>query len=79
MQFNVPNVFRAPEMARIESEIVQFDPAALVDYDARRMALRLSTSLEPAELASALTRAGLPVSAADLQCLPSECCGGCGG
>ena len=78
MQFDVAPVFPAPEMARIESEIARHDPAAVVDYDPSRMALRLSTCLPADEVAQALNRAGLAVDTTNVRRLPSECCGGCG-
>jgi len=54
------------------------DPSALVDVDTAGR-LRISTLLPDAEVLLALGLAGLMVAPADLERVPSECCGGCGG
>lgn len=52
---------------------------AVVDLDATSTLLRVSTSLDGAQLHKLVAFAGFPVALADVQQLPSECCGGCGG
>lgn len=79
MQFRISALPLIPDVDRVEAAITELDPAALVDYDAVLASLRLSTSLEPADIALALAGAGVPVAASQVQRQPSECCGGCGG
>lgn len=79
MQFKIPSLPLIPDVGRIEAALTDLDPAAIVDYDAVLATLRVSTLLEPADIAQALAGAGLPVATAQVQRLPSECCGGCGG
>ena len=62
----------------IAAHLETLDPAALVDVD-RAGRLRISTVLPDFEVLVALSQAGLHVSPFDLERLPSECCGGCGG
>ena len=68
-------------VARIEAvadRLNCMDPSALVDVD-NAGRLRISTLLPDAEVLLALGLAGLMVAAGDLERVPSECCGGCGG
>lgn len=79
MQFKVQSLPTTPDVPRLEAALADVDPAALVDFDAPRATLRVSTLLEPAQVARVLSDAGLAVDAAQLAPVPSECCGGCGG
>ncbi|HZX81394.1 MAG TPA: hypothetical protein VFE72_10630 [Lysobacter sp.] len=69
----------APDLSNLESALVDADPSALVDFDAASGALRVSTLLQPQQVAALLRVAGLPVDEAQVTRVPSECCGGCGG
>ena len=62
----------------IADRLGDLDPAALVDVDAYGR-LRISTVLPDAEVLLALGLAGACVAPQDLERMPSECCGGCGG
>jgi hypothetical protein len=65
--------------AALASSLHEIDPAAVVDLQAAHGALRISTWATEADLRSLLAAAGLPVVGDQLERLPSECCGGCGG
>ena len=62
----------------ISGRLNDMDPSALVDVDTAGR-LRISTLLPDAEVLLALGLAGLAIAPAELERLPSECCGGCGG
>ena len=79
MQFTVPHLPAVPDLRRVEAALTELDPAAMVDFDMTASALRLSTLLEPMQVAEALARAGLAITPGDVRRVPSECCGGCGG
>lgn len=79
MQFKVKTTSVQPDVPRLEAALADADPAALVDFDAQQATLRVSTLLEPAQVAGVLSDAGLPVDVAQIARVPSECCGGCGG
>lgn len=78
MQYRIP-LATACNVDAVGDALQDADPAALVDIDAHDGALRLSTSLDPAELVPLLDAAGIRVTATQVVRLPSECCGGCGG
>lgn len=79
MQFTVPHLPTAPDLRRVEAALTDLDPAAMVDFDVAAATLRLSTLLEPMQVAEALGRAGLAVTPGEVRRVKSECCGGCGG
>ena len=79
MQFKVHPVDIRPDVPRLEAALADADPSAVVDFDACNATLRLSTLLEPVQIAQVLTAAGVAVDAAQVARVPSECCGGCGG
>ena len=76
MQYRIP-VDATPDLAALGDALLEFDPAALVDFDGD--ALRLSTCLDPVEFVPVLGAAGFAVEPSRVARLPSECCGGCGG
>ena len=78
MQYLVAATGGIAAVEPIADRFADLDPSALVDVD-RAGRVRISTVLPDAEVLVALFQAGLFVSAADLERLPSECCGGCGG
>jgi hypothetical protein len=69
----------APDMAAIERAIVELDPAAMLDFDARASMVRISSVATETELLDCLQQAGVGAAAGQFVRLPSECCGGCGG
>ena len=79
MKFNIRTHGNAVSVSAVEQALIHVDPAALVDLDATSTWLRVSTCLDGAELHELVARAGLPVGRADVEQLPSECCGGCSG
>lgn len=78
MEFKIHLMGPAPDLDRVASQVGDADPSALVDVDAEGV-LRLSTLLPADELVAALSRADVWVRGADVEQLPSTCCGGCGG
>lgn len=78
MEFKIHLMGPAPDLDRIASELGDRDPSAVVDVDADGV-LRLSTLLGTEELVAALGCADVWVRGADVEQLPSTCCGGCGG
>ena len=78
MQFHVWINDTRPDIARIEEALREIDPSAIVDIDALSR-LRVMTIALPAELVDALGRSGYRVALADIDPIPSVCCGGCGG
>ena len=70
----------APDLDRVESLLLDADPAAVADLDPHAApVLRVSTLLAREELQDLLRRAGYPVAPDRIRQLPSICCGGCSG
>lgn len=78
MQYLIAPTSQIAGIDAIADRLSDRDPSALVDVDSAGR-LRISTLLPDAEVLLALGLAGLMVAPADLERLPSECCGGCGG
>ena len=78
VQYLVAAASHVASLDSITGRLVDLDPAALVDIDASGR-LRISTLLADAEVLLALGLAGLAVAASDIERVPSQCCGGCGG
>ncbi len=79
MKFNIKTNGKAVDVFVIEQALIQIDPSALIDIDRTNATLRVSTCLDDSELSNLITQIGFPVSSSDVQGVPSECCGGCGG
>ena len=79
MQFRIKLSHSAPALGAIEHSIREVDPAALVDIDKTGETLRVSATLGADHLLDILKKTGWPVAENDLERVPSECCGGCGG
>ena len=79
MKFNIKTNGKVVDVFAIEQALIKIDPSALIDIDRTNASLRVSTCLDDSELSSLMTEAGYPVSTLDVQGVPSECCGGCGG
>lgn len=79
MQYTVARVPKDLDLDGIAVALTAFDPSAIVDLDRSGSVLRLSTVLGTAEIVPLLKSAGLPLVSADVDRVPSECCGGCGG
>lgn len=78
MQYLISPSCHVASLDTIADRLNHLDPSALVDVDTAGR-LRISTLLPDAELLLALGLAGLLVAPCDVERLPSECCGGCGG
>ena len=75
---------RSPATATIDpAQLAQAlepeDATALVDRVPAGSALRVATWLPLPALHAVLARAGIAVGEEQIEQLPSECCGGCGG
>lgn len=79
MKFNIRTNGRAVDVAAVEQALQEADPAAMIDLDGATASLRISTYLEGGELLGLMSGAGFTIPSADLELLPSDCCGGCGG
>ena len=78
MQYLIAATSHITGIDTVTERLNDLDPSALVDVDTAGR-LRISTLLPDAEVLLALGLAGLMVAPADLERVPSECCGGCGG
>lgn len=79
MQYTVACRPDALDMPRFENLLFDLDPSALADLDSVGRVLRLSTLLDAEDTAIVLSANGPAVSPDQVQPVPSECCGGCGG
>lgn len=79
MEFHVPVNTGRVDLAMVEGELQSIDPAAMADFDVLTRTLRISASLDEAQIAACLARCGLAVDAGAVERQPSTCCGGCGG
>lgn len=79
MQFKLNSSGSLPPVDEIARAIDAVDPASIVDLDPAGDALRISTSVGGDELGSIILQAGYALSPGQLEQLPSQCCGGCGG
>lgn len=79
MKFNIKTHGHAIDVSVIEQALIKADPAAMIDLDKATSLLRVSSCLDDAELLSLMTDAGFPIPSANIEGVPSECCGGCGG
>ena len=79
MQYKIHNPAAPSRLAAIEAALTLEDPAALVDLEAGGQVLRVSTLLPDAALRGTLLRAGVALDPLQVERVPSECCGGCGG
>lgn len=67
------------DLERIGRSLQEIDPAAVADIDPLDRALRVSATMLDRELLEALAQAGHPVGSAQVERMPSICCGGCSG
>lgn len=79
MQFKIRMTGPKPDVGAIEHAIREIDPSALVDIDPADQKLRVAASIDAAHLLVLMGQAGYPAAQDQLERVPSECCGGCGG
>jgi hypothetical protein len=79
MQFILHAAADTSHLAAIENAIAALDPAVMLDADTSGYGIRISTVVTEDELISCLRKAGLEPEPQQLNRVPSECCGGCGG
>lgn len=79
MQFRIRIAGAMPDIGSIEHAIGAVDPATLVDIDPVARILRVAASIDAVQLLELISQAGYSVAGDQLERVPSECCGGCGG
>ncbi|MCW5580384.1 MAG: hypothetical protein KIS72_03470 [Luteimonas sp.] len=79
MEFRIPLDTTRVDIGALEGLLQSLDPAAIADFDILARTLRVSSSLDEAQIADCLSRIGHAVEAAAVERQPSVCCGGCGG
>jgi len=79
MQFRIHTPGAAPDLDAVENALLSVDPAALVDIEPATRTLRIAATVHDSELLAVMSRAGMPVTLEQIEHVPSECCGGCGG
>lgn len=79
MEFHIRLDTGRIDLGAVEARLQSSDPAAIADFDVLSRTLRVSASLDEAQIAKDLTLAGHPVEASGVERQPSTCCGGCGG
>lgn len=79
MQFKIKIAGSMPDVGAIEHAIRVVDPSALVDIDQSGQTLRVAAAIDADHLLGLMGQAGYPVAEEQLERVPSECCGGCGG
>ena len=79
MQFKIGITEATPDIDAIEQAIGTIDPSALVDIDPAGRTLRVAATIDAAQLLGLIGQAGYAVTTEQLERVPSECCGGCGG
>lgn len=78
MEFHVRASRPLPPLRVIEDALLAFDPAAVVDIDPAR-GLRVNAAIDTPSLVALLNRIGGAVEPAEVERMPSACCGGCSG
>lgn len=68
-----------PDVCTVEDALRAVDPSALVDIDPTGRTLRIAASIDAVQLLSVMKETGYPVKEDQLERVPSDCCGGCGG
>ena len=79
VKFNIKTNGQAIDVFVIEQALIKADSAAMIDIDRNTSQLRISTCLDDTALLNLIAGAGFPIPAANLQGVPSDCCGGCSG
>ncbi|WP_372018063.1 hypothetical protein [Pseudoxanthomonas sp. 10H] len=79
MELDIRLPARQVDVERIERQLLDCDPAGVVDLAPATGHLRVSTCAAPDEVARILSDSGHPVAASDISIVPSVCCGGCSG
>ncbi len=79
MQYTIETNAPQADLAVLRRGLDEVDPAAMVDIDPASGQVRISTLIGAAELLPLVRGAGYAIGADELQQLPSQCCGGCGG
>ncbi|WP_305805117.1 hypothetical protein [Stenotrophomonas sp. YIM B06876] len=79
MEFTVRLASAQIDLPAIETGLQELDPAGLVDVAGSGTTLRVCANVRQSELLMILGNAGCAATLAQIERLPSVCCGGCGG
>ncbi len=79
MRYRLPLTDRTPQLSAIENALLDADPSAIAGFDLMSASLRISTMLDHGGLFDVVRTVGIEIEPEELERLPSECCGGCGG
>ena len=79
MQFRISLASPLCNLPAIEAALYAADPAAGVDLVRAGTQLRVASVLDAPQLRRLLAGVGIDVDPAQVESVPSECCGGCGG
>ena len=79
MEYRIELFGALPAAATVAALLEREDAAAVSDLEPGGRVWRVNTSLGSEELLALFARVGCRVSPAQLQQLPSVCCGGCSG
>ena len=78
MEYRIELFGALPAPATLAALLEVEDAAAVADFDGARL-WRINTSLAAEEVLALFARAGCRVSPAQMERVPSVCCGGCSG
>ena len=79
MEYRIELFGALPAPATLAALLEGEDAAAVADFDQARRLWRINTSLSSGEVLDLFARAGCRVSPAQVERVPSVCCGGCSG
>ena len=79
MEVHLHRVLDSYQREQLTNRLLDLDPSALIDVDGPGPNLRIATLVRTDELLSLLRELAPGVTAADIEHIPSGCCGGCGG
>jgi hypothetical protein len=79
MEVHLKRALDAKQRQHLTVQLLELDPAAMVDVDRLSGHLRIGTLASSQELLALLRTVAPQLDPADLEYIPSNCCGGCGG
>jgi hypothetical protein len=79
MEVHLHRALDSYQREQLTDRLLDLDPAALIDLDHASGHLRIATLAHSEDLLTLLRDLEPGVTAADIEHIPSGCCGGCGG